>query len=159
MHEGRVVLTAWSAVIVSYMVVVSQCGDLPGDNISKGSHCTHIPACYCSWRMRGGASYIPYPPIGTCIHLTNSWRGREGMLLLWWVMSYNKSSRASWKLSHKMNVAAVTLQGSTSCTSPNTHFLKDVRTSNMQTHEQCVKLHVHIVAVGSGSCYCSIHRG
>jgi len=51
MHEGRVVLTAWSAVIVSYMVVVSQCGDLPGDNISKGSHCTHIPVCYCSWRM------------------------------------------------------------------------------------------------------------
>jgi len=32
-------------------------------------------------------------------------------------------------------------------------------TSNIQTHEQCVNLHVHIVSVGSGSCYCSIHRG
>ena len=120
-----------------HMVVVSQCGDLPGDNISKGSHCTHIPVCYCSWRMRGGASYIPYPPIGTCIHVTNSWRGREGMLLLWWVMSYNKSSRTSWK---------------------QPHFQKDEH-QTIQIHEQCVNLHIRIVSVGSGSCFCFIHRG
>jgi len=40
-HEGCVVLTAWSAVIVSYMVVVSQCGDLPGDNIKRFTLYTH----------------------------------------------------------------------------------------------------------------------
>ena len=73
--------------------------------------------------------------------------GRDAVAVMSTVLQ--QTQWESWKLSHKMKVAAtrqptVILQGSTSCTSHNTHFQKDVH-QTIQTHEQCVNLHIDSV--------------